>query len=308
MIYQNASQLIGNTPLLHLNNIEKRLNLNVTLLAKVEYFNPTGSVKDRIALSMIEDAEKKGIIHKDTVVIEPTSGNTGIGLASVCAAKGYKCILVMPENMSKERIKLIKAYGADVVLSPKEKGMQGAVDKATELSKTYESSFIPSQFENPSNPDVHYRTTGPEIYKNSNKKVDIFIAGIGTGGTISGVGKYLKEQNRNIKIIGVEPNDSPLLTKGKAGPHKIQGIGANFVPNTLDKKYIDEFLTATTEESYEYARLVGKYEGILVGISSGAALAQAVKVAKRNENNGKTIVVLLPDSGDRYLSTDLFDI
>jgi len=308
MIYQNASQLIGNTPLLHLNNLEKRLNLNVTLLAKVEYFNPTGSVKDRIALSMIEDAEKKGIIHNDTVVIEPTSGNTGIGLASVCAAKGYKCILVMPENMSQERIKLIKAYGADVVLSPKEKGMQGAVDKATELSKTYESSFIPSQFENPSNPEVHYRTTGPEIYKSSNKKVDIFIAGIGTGGTISGVGKYLKEQNRNIKIIGVEPNDSPLLTKGKAGPHKIQGIGANFVPNTLDKKYIDEFLTATTEESYEYARLVGKYEGILVGISSGAALAQAVKVAKRNENNGKTIVVLLPDSGDRYLSTDLFDI
>ena len=308
MIYQNASQLIGNTPLLHLNNIEKRLNLNVTLLAKVEYFNPTGSIKDRIALSMIEDAEQKGKIHNDTVVIEPTSGNTGIGLASVCAAKGYKCILVMPENMSKERIKLIKAYGADVVLSPKEKGMQGAVDKATELSKTYESSFIPSQFENPSNPDVHYRTTGPEIYKSSNKKVDIFIAGIGTGGSISGVGKYLKEQNRNIKIIGVEPNDSPLLTKGKAGPHKIQGIGANFVPNTLDKKYIDEFLTATTEESYEYARLVGKYEGILVGISSGAALAQAVKVAKRNENNGKTIVVLLPDSGDRYLSTDLFDI
>ena len=308
MIYQNASQLIGNTPLLHLNNLEKRLNLNVTLLAKVEYFNPTGSVKDRIALSMIEDAEKKGIIHNDTVIIEPTSGNTGIGLASVCAAKGYKCILVMPENMSQERIKLIKAYGADVVLSPKEKGMQGAVDKATELSKTYESSFIPSQFENPSNPEVHYRTTGPEIYKSSNKKVDIFIAGIGTGGTISGIGKYLKEQNRNIKIIGVEPNDSPLLTKGKAGPHKIQGIGANFVPKTLDKKNIDEFMTATTEESYEYARLVGKYEGILVGISSGAALAQAVKVAKRNENNGKTIVVLLPDSGDRYLSTDLFDI
>ena len=238
MIYQNASQLIGNTPLLHLNNLEKRLNLNITLLAKVEYFNPTGSVKDRIALSMIEDAEKKGIIHNDTVVIEPTSGNTGIGLASVCAAKGYKCILVMPENMSQERIKLIKAYGADVVLSPKEKGMQGAVDKATELSKTYESSFIPSQFENPSNPEVHYRTTGPEIYKSSNKKVDIFIAGIGTGGTISGVGKYLKEQNRNIKIIGVEPNDSPLLTKGKAGPHKIQGIGANFVPKTLDKKIL----------------------------------------------------------------------
>ena len=308
MIYQNASQLIGNTPLLRLNNIEKKLNLNVTLLAKVEYFNPTGSVKDRIALSMIEDAEQKGIIHSDTVVIEPTSGNTGIGLASVCAAKGYKCILVMPENMSKERIKLIKAYGADVVLSPKEKGMKGAVDKAEELSKTYDSSFIPSQFENPSNPEIHYKTTGPEIYKSSNKKVDIFIAGIGTGGTISGTGRYLKEQNRNIKIIGVEPDDSPLLTKGKAGPHKIQGIGANFVPKTLDKKYVDEFMTATTEEAYEYARLAGKYEGILVGISSGAALAQAVKVAKRNENNGKTIVVLLPDSGDRYLSTELFDI
>ena len=308
MIYQNASQLIGNTPLLRLNNIEKKLNLNVTLLAKVEYFNPSGSVKDRVALSMIEDAEKKGILHHDSVVIEPTSGNTGIGLASVCAAKGYKCILVMPENMSKERIKLIKAYGADVVLSPKEKGMKGAVEKAEELSKTYESSFIPSQFENPSNPEIHYKTTGPEIYKSTNKKVDIFVAGIGTGGTISGVGKYLKEQNKNIKIIGVEPNDSPLLTKGKAGPHKIQGIGANFVPNTLNKNYIDEFLTATTEESYEYARMAGKFEGILVGISSGAALAQAVKIAQRNENNGKTIVVLLPDSGDRYLSTELFDI
>ena len=308
MIYQNASQLIGNTPLLRLNNIEKKLNLIVTLLAKVEYFNPSCSVKDRVALSMIEDAEKKGILHHDSVVIEPTSGNTGIGLASVCAAKGYKCILVMPENMSKERIKLIKAYGADVVLSPKEKGMKGAVEKAEELSKTYESSFIPSQFENPSNPEIHYKTTGPEIYKSTNKKVDIFVAGIGTGGTISGVGKYLKEQNKNIKIIGVEPNDSPLLTKGKAGPHKIQGIGANFVPNTLNKNYIDEFLTATTEESYEYARMAGKYEGILVGISSGAALAQAVKVAQRNENNGKTIVVLLPDSGDRYLSTELFDL
>ena len=307
MIYQNASQLIGNTPLLRLNNIEKKLNLNVTLLAKVEYFNPSGSVKDRIALSMIEDAEKKGIMHHDTVVIEPTSGNTGIGLASVCAAKGYRCILVMPENMSQERVKLIKAYGAEVVLSPKEKGMKGAVEKAEELSKTYESSFIPSQFENPSNPEAHYRTTGPEIYKNSNKKVDIFIAGIGTGGTISGVGRYLKEQNRNIKVIGVEPDDSPLLTKGKPGPHKIQGIGANFVPKTLDRNYIDEILTTSTEEAYEYARMLGKYEGILVGISSGGALAQAVKVAKRNENNGKTIVVLLPDSGDRYLSTDLFE-
>ena len=308
MIYQNASQLIGNTPLLRLNNIEKKLNLNVTLLAKVEYFNPSGSVKDRIALSMIEDAEKKGIMHHDTVVIEPTSGNTGIGLASVCAAKGYRCILVMPENMSQERVKLIKAYGAEVVLSPKEKGMKGAVEKAEELSKTYESSFLPSQFTNPSNPEAHYRTTGPEIYKGTNKKVDVFVAGFGTGGTVSGVGRYLKEQNKNIKIIGVEPNDSPLITKGKAGPHKIQGIGANFVPSTLDKNYIDEIMTATTEESYEYARMAGKYEGILIGISSGAALAQAVKVAQRNENNGKTIVVLLPDSGDRYLSTELFNI
>ena len=308
MIYQNDSQVIGNTPLLRLNNIEKKLNLNVTLLAKVEYFNPSGSVKDRIALSMIEDAEKKGIMHHDTVVIEPTSGNTGIGLASVCAAKGYRCILVMPENMSQERVKLIKAYGAEVVLSPKEKGMKGAVEKAEELSKTYESSFIPSQFTNPSNPEAHYRTTGPEIYKGTNKKVDVFVAGFGTGGTVSGVGRYLKEQNKNIKIIGVEPNDSPLITKGKAGPHKIQGIGANFVPSTLDKNYIDEIMTATTEESYEYARMAGKYEGILIGISSGAALAQAVKVAQRNENNGKTIVVLLPDSGDRYLSTELFNI
>lgn len=308
MIYQNACQLIGNTPLLHLSNIEKKLNLNVTLLAKVEYFNPTGSVKDRVALSMIETAEQKGLISPSrTVVIEPTSGNTGIGLASVCASKGYKCILVMPENMSKERIKLIKAYGADVVLSPKEKGMQGAVDTANDLKKKYESSFIPSQFDNPSNPEIHYKTTGPEIYKSSGKKVDIFLAGIGTGGTISGVGKYLKEQNRNIKIIGIEPADSPLLTKGKAGPHKIQGIGANFVPRTLDRNYIDEILTTSTEEAYEYARMLGKYEGILVGISSGGALAQAVKVAKRNENNGKTIVVLLPDSGDRYLSTDLFE-
>lgn len=308
MIYQNACQLIGNTPLLHLSNIEKKLNLNVTLLAKVEYFNPTGSVKDRVALSMIETAEQKGLISPSrTVVIEPTSGNTGIGLASVCASKGYKCILVMPENMSKERIKLIKAYGADVVLSPKEKGMQGAVDTANDLKKKYESSFIPSQFDNPSNPEIHYKTTGPEIYKSSGKKVDIFLAGIGTGGTISGVGKYLKEQNRNIKIIGIEPADSPLLTKGKAGPHKIQGIGANFVPKTLNRNYIDEILTTSTEEAYEYARMLGKYEGILVGISSGGALAQAVKVAKRNENNGKTIVVLLPDSGDRYLSTDLFE-
>lgn len=308
MIYQNACQLIGNTPLLHLSNIEKKLNLNVTLLAKVEYFNPTGSVKDRVALSMIETAEQKGLISPSrTVVIEPTSGNTGIGLASVCASKGYKCILVMPENMSKERIKLIKAYGADVVLSPKEKGMQGAVDTANDLKKKYVSSFIPSQFDNPSNPEIHYKTTGPEIYKSSGKKVDIFLAGIGTGGTISGVGKYLKEQNRNIKIIGIEPADSPLLTKGKAGPHKIQGIGANFVPKTLDRNYIDEILTTSTEEAYEYARMLGKYEGILVGISSGGALAQAVKVAKRNENNGKTIVVLLPDSGDRYLSTDLFE-
>ena len=308
MLYQNASELIGRTPLLRLNNIEKKFNLNVNLLAKVEFFNPTGSVKDRIALSMIQFAEQKGVLQRNSVVIEPTSGNTGIGLASVCAAKGYKCILVMPDNMSVERIKLIKAYGAEVVLSPAKLGMKGSVEKATELAKQYENSFIPSQFENPSNPEIHYKTTGPEIYKSANKKVDIFVAGIGTGGTVSGVGRYLKEMNRNIKIIGVEPQDSPLLTKGKAGPHKIQGIGANFVPKTLDKKYIDEFLTASNEESFEYSRLVGKYEGILVGISAGAALSAAIKMAKRNENNGKTIVVLFPDSGDRYLSTDLFNL
>ena len=308
MIFQNASELIGRTPLLRLNNIEKKFKLNVNLYAKVEFFNPTGSVKDRIALSMIEDAERQGKLQRDSVIIEPTSGNTGIGLASVCAAKGYKCILVMPENMSTERIKLIKAYGAEVVLSPAKLGMKGSVEKAEELSKTYENSFIPSQFENPSNPEIHYKTTGPEIYKSTNKKIDIFVAGIGTGGTVSGVGKYLKEMSKNIKIIGVEPQDSPLLTKGKAGPHKIQGIGANFVPKTLDRKYIDEILTASTEESYEYSRIVGKYEGILVGISSGAALSAAIKLAQRNENNGKNIVVLLPDSGDRYLSTELFNL
>ena len=308
MIFQNASELIGRTPLLRLNNIEKKFKLNVNLYAKVEFFNPTGSVKDRIALSMIEAAERQGILQRDSVIIEPTSGNTGIGLASVCAAKGYKCILVMPENMSTERIKLIKAYGAEVVLSPAKLGMKGSVEKAQELSKTYENSFIPSQFDNPSNPEIHYKTTGPEIYKSTNKKVDIFVAGIGTGGTVSGVGKYLKEMSKNIKIIGVEPQDSPLLTKGKAGPHKIQGIGANFVPKTLDRKYIDEILTASTEESYEYSRIVGKYEGILVGISSGAALSAAIKLAQRNENNGKNIVVLFPDSGDRYLSTELFNL
>ena len=308
MIFQNASELIGRTPLLRLNNIEKKFKLNVNLYAKVEFFNPTGSVKDRIALSMIETAERQGKLQRDSVIIEPTSGNTGIGLASVCAAKGYKCILVMPENMSSERIKLIKAYGAEVVLSPAKLGMKGSVEKAEELSKTYENSFIPSQFDNPSNPEIHYKTTGPEIYKSTNKKVDIFVAGFGTGGTISGVGKYLKEMSKNIKIIGVEPQDSPLLTKGKAGPHKIQGIGANFVPKTLDRKYIDEILTASNEESYEYSRIVGKYEGILVGISSGAALSAAIKMAQRNENNGKNIVVLFPDSGDRYLSTELFNL
>ena len=307
MIYQNSSELIGRTPLLRLNNIEKKFKLNVNLYAKVEFFNPTGSVKDRIALSMIETAEKQGKLQRDSVIIEPTSGNTGIGLASVCAAKGYKCILVMPENMSSERIKLIKAYGAEVVLSPAKLGMKGSVEKAEELSKTYENSFIPAQFDNPSNPEIHYKTTGPEIYKSTNKKVDIFVACFGTGGTISGVGKYLKEMSKNIKIIGVEPEDSPLLTKGKAGPHKIQGIGANFIPKTLDRKYIDEILTASNEESFEYSRMVGKFEGILVGISSGAALSAAIKMAQRNENNGKNIVVLFPDSGDRYLSTELFN-
>ena len=307
MIYQNASEMIGNTPLLRLNNVEKHLNLNVGLYAKVEYFNPTGSVKDRIALSMIETAEKQGKLKPNSIVIEPTSGNTGVGIASVCAAKGYKCILVMPDTMSQERVKLMKAYGAEVVLSSGKLGMKGSVDKAEELAKQYKDSFIPSQFENPSNPEIHFRTTGPEIYNSLNKKVDVFVAGIGTGGTVSGVGKFLKQNNKNIKVIGVEPADSPLLTKGKAGPHKIQGIGANFVPKTLDKQYIDEFLTATTEESYEFARLLGKKEGILVGISAGAALSAAVKLAKRDENKGKNIVVVLPDSGDRYLSTELFN-
>ena len=307
MIYQNVSQLMGKTPLLRLNNIEKKFNLNVTLLAKLEYFNPAGSIKDRVALSMIEDAEQKGLINRNTVIIEPTSGNTGIGLASVCASKGYKCIIVMPEHMSKERVKLMKAYGAEVVLTPESKAMPGSIEKAKELSKKYENSFIPQQFENQSNPEIHYKTTGPEIYKDCNKKVDIFVAGIGTGGTITGIGKYLKEQNRNIKVIGVEPYDSPLISKGKFGPHKLQGLGGNFIAKIFNKDYIDEIMTAKTEESYEYARLVGKCEGILVGISSGSALSQAIKVAQRNENNGKTIVVLFPDSGDRYLSTELFE-
>ena len=307
-IYQSVTELIGSTPILEAKNFSKKFNLKAKILVKLEYFNPAGSVKDRIAKAMIEQAEKDGVLKSGSVIIEPTSGNTGIGLASVAAAKGYRAILTMPETMSVERRNLLKAYDAEIVLTEGAKGMKGAIAKAEELAKQIPNSFIPSQFENPSNPEIHYKTTGPEIYKSTNKKVDIFVAGIGTGGTISGVGKYLKEQNKNIKIIGVEPNDSPLLTKGKAGPHKIQGIGANFVPNTLNKNYIDEFLTATTEESYEYARMAGKFEGILVGISSGAALAQAVKVAQRNENNGKTIVVLLPDSGDRYLSTELFDL
>jgi len=308
MFYQNASELIGKTPLLKLSNIEKKLGLKANLFAKVEFFNPTGSVKDRTALSMIESAEKEGKLKPNSVIIEPTSGNTGIGLASVCVAKGYKCILVMPESMSVERIKLISAYGAEVVLSPANLGMKGSIDKAEELARKYENSFIPAQFDNPSNPEIHYKTTGPEIYNDLNKKIDVFVAGIGTGGTITGTGKYLKEMDKNIKIIGVEPKDSPVITEGKVGAHKIQGIGANFVPKVFDKNIVDEMMTASNEESFEYARMVGKNEGILVGISSGAALSAAVKVAQKEENKGKNIVVLFPDSGDRYLSTELFQM
>ena len=308
MIYRNFKELVGNTPLFELNNIKEKYQLKNNLYAKLESYNPAGSIKDRIAVKMIDEALKDGLIDLNTTIIEPTSGNTGIGLAAYCASLKMKVIIVMPSSMSIERRKLIEAYGAKIELTDPAFGMKGSVDKANELHNEIKNSFIPSQFENPSNPEIHYKTTGPEIYKNSNKKVDIFVAGIGTGGTISGIGRYLKEMNRNIKIIGVEPQDSPLLTQGKAGPHKIQGIGANFVPKTLDKKYIDEFLTASNEESFEYSRLVGKYEGILVGISSGAALSAAIKMAKRNENNGKTIVVLFPDSGDRYLSTDLFNL
>lgn len=303
--YTSASQLIGNTPLLELTNIEKDQNIQAKLFAKVEYFNPSGSVKDRIALSMIEDAEKDGKIKPDTTIIEPTSGNTGIGLASIAAAKGYKLIIVMPETMSVERRAIIKSYGAEIVLSDGSKGMKGAIAKAQELADENGNAFIPSQFTNPSNPKIHYETTGPEIYKDLDGKVDVFVAGVGTGGTVTGVGKYLKEKG-DTKVIAVEPATSPVLSEGHGGPHKIQGIGAGFVPETLDTKVYDAVTTVSNEDAFEYAKLIAHKEGISVGISSGAALVAGLAEAKKPENAGKNIVVLLPDSGDRYYSTPLF--
>lgn len=305
-VYKAISDLIGNTPLVELTHIEEKEGLDSRVVAKVEFFNPAGSVKDRIAKKMIEDAEKKGVIKPGATLIEPTSGNTGIGIASVAAAKGYKAIMTMPETMSVERRNLLKAYGAKVVLTDGKAGMKGAIAKAKELAATIPNSFIPSQFENPSNPQAHYESTGPEIWKDTEGKVDIFVAGVGTGGTVSGTGKYLKDQNPNVKVIAVEPATSPVLSQGYAGSHGIQGIGAGFVPNTLDTSVYDEVFTVTNEQAYETGRLIAHNEGMLVGISSGAATYAAIQIAKRPENKGKTIVVLLPDTGERYLSTPMF--
>ena len=306
-IYQSASDLVGKTPLLELTNIEKKLNLNVKLLAKLEYFNPAGSVKDRIAKAMIEDAEQSGKLQPGAVIIEPTSGNTGIGLASVAAAKGYRIIIVMPETMSVERRQLMKAYGAELVLTEGAQGRKGAIAKADDLPATSPNSFIPGQFVNPANPKAHYDTTGPEIYDDTDGAVDIFVAGVGTGGTITGVGAYLKEKNPAVKIVAVEPKTSAVLSTGVAGAHKIQGIGAGFVPDVLDTKIYDEIIPVANEDAFETGKLIGKAEGVLVGISAGAALWAAIELAKRPENGGKTIVALLPDTGDRYLSTPLFE-
>lgn len=305
-IYKGTIDLIGNTPLVEVENIEKEEGLEARLLVKLEYFNPAGSVKDRIAKAMLEDAESKGLVNKDSVIIEPTSGNTGIGLAAVAAAKGYRVILTMPETMSVERRNILKAYGAEVVLTEGDKGMKGAIAKAEELAKELPNSFIPGQFENPANPEIHRKTTGPEIWKDTDGEVDIFVAGVGTGGTITGTGEYLKEQNPNVKIIAVEPASSPVLTEGKAGPHKIQGIGAGFVPETLNTKVYDEVFAVQNEDAFAAGKFLAKKEGVLVGISSGAALYAAIQIAKRPENKGKTIVALLPDTGDRYYSTPLF--
>lgn len=305
-VYKAISDLIGNTPLVELTHIEEKEGLEARVVAKVEFFNPAGSVKDRIAKKMIEDAEKKGLIKPGATLIEPTSGNTGIGIASVAAAKGYKAIMTMPETMSVERRNLLKAYGAKVVLTDGKAGMKGAIAKAQELAAAAPNSFIPSQFENPSNPQAHYESTGPEIWKDTEGKVDIFVAGVGTGGTVSGTGKYLKDQNPNVKVVAVEPATSPVLSEGHAGPHGIQGIGAGFVPNTLDTSVYDEVFTVTNEQAYETGRLIAHNEGMLVGISSGAATYAAIQIAKRPENKGKTIVVLLPDTGERYLSTPMF--
>ena len=305
-IYTSAHQLIGHTPLLELTHIEETLGLKAKLLAKLELFNPAGSVKDRVALTMIEDAEASGALKPDSVIIEPTSGNTGIGLAAVAAARGYRMIVVMPDSMSMERRLLMTAYGAELVLTPGAKGMAGAIAKADELAAEIPNSFIPGQFVNPSNPKAHRETTGPEIYDDTDGNVDIFVAGVGTGGTITGVGEYLKSRNPKVQVVAVEPSDSPVLSGGQAGPHKLQGIGAGFVPEVLNTQVYDEVFPVTSEEAYAGGRLMGRSEGVLVGISSGAALHAAIQVAKRPENEGKTIVVLLPDTGDRYLSTPMF--
>ena len=305
-IYTSADQLIGRTPLLELVHIEKEEKLEAKVLAKLEYFNPAGSVKDRIAKAMIDDAEAKGLLKPGSVIIEPTSGNTGIGLASVAAARGYRIIIVMPETMSVERRQLMKAYGAELVLTEGAKGMKGAIAKADELAKELPNSFIPGQFVNPANPAVHKATTGPEILEDTDGNVDIFVAGVGTGGTVTGTGEYLKSQNPNVKVVAVEPASSPVLSQGHAGAHKIQGIGAGFVPDVLDTKIYDEIITVENDDAFATGRLIGKHEGVLVGISSGAAVWAAIELAKRPENKGKTIVALLPDTGDRYLSTPLF--
>ena len=305
-IYTSADQLIGHTPLLELTHIEKKFGLKAKILAKLEYFNPAGSVKDRIAKAMIDDAEAKGALKPGAVIIEPTSGNTGIGLAAVAASKGYRIILTMPETMSVERRNLLKAYGAELVLTDGAKGMKGAIAKAEELAQQIEGGFIPSQFTNSANPTAHFNTTGPEIWEDTDGKVDIFVAGVGTGGTVSGVGKYLKSKNPNVKVVAVEPAGSPVLSKGVAGPHKIQGIGAGFVPETLDTKIYDEIIAVENEDAFATGRTLARKEGLLVGISSGAAVYAASQLAKRPENKGKDIVVLLPDTGDRYLSTPMF--
>ena len=305
-IYKGTLGLIGNTPLVEVTNVEKDQNLNAKILVKLEYFNPAGSVKDRIAKAMIEDAEEKGLLKEGSVIIEPTSGNTGIGLASIAAVKGYRIILTMPETMSVERRNILKAYGAEIVLTEGAKGMKGAIEKADELAKEIPGSYIPGQFVNPANPEVHRKTTGPEIWKDTDGEVDLFIAGVGTGGTLTGVGEYLKSQNPDVKIVALEPASSPVLSTGKGGPHKIQGIGAGFVPDVLNTTVYDEIFTVENDDAFATGKLLAKKEGILVGISSGAALYGAIELAKRPENKGKTIVALLPDTGDRYYSTALF--